>query len=392
MAPADNDNEPEDEDDFFTDDPDDPNMWRVGPIKMAEYMLADRMVTFQIPEAWEMTERAFSRAEFKISGLEGADVLFVADSFENPAAIAADDLRSYLAFPSGQAVDDDEFDDISAAVRTDDGRIDWKKITLRRKAHRNDSETGLPYADAIVWQRICVLPPAHIRMLTVTLSLPLEDDDSDGERNPIRETLDALIHHATDAAQFSETLTRADRIAETPDLAAHWFENVVAMRLPPAWERKSNTDDMSMQPLHSYDAPENDEWTFWVQILPFRAQEMELDQAAIFVKNILDRWAEDAKRKRDLEEISLFLDPDDPLAGYLRHVSHEIDKNDGVRLRRTSWVIVKGALDMIVVLALHWVVVDSITDRPDIKVLTDLLEAEAPNALVLADLAAAIFE
>jgi hypothetical protein len=47
---------------------------------------------------------------------------------------------------------------------------------------------------------------------------------------------------------------------------------------------------------------------------------------------------------------------------------------------------------MIVILMVHWVVVDRIANRPDIVALTNLLEAEVPNALILADLAAEIFE
>jgi hypothetical protein len=396
MAPADYDNSDDNDDDdldpFITDDPDNPDMWRVGPIQTRDCTLADRMVTFRIPEGWEMTLRDFNQAEFKISGMAGADVLFVADSFENPAAIAADDLRTYFEVPFGHGIDDDEFNDISAAVRTEDGRIDWKKITLRKDAYRNDPETGRPYADAIILRRICVLPPAHIRMLTVTLSLPLEDDDSDGERNLIRETLDALIHHATDAAQFSETRTRADQIAETPDLVAQWFEDVAAIRLPPTWQRKSDTEDKNGPPLHSYDAPENDEWTFWAQLMPFRARGAEADHVARLVKKFLESLANSTKIKPDVEEFSLFLDPDDPMAGYIRHVSHEIDKNDGVRLQRTSWTIVKGAPEMFVALALHWVVVEEVANRPDIVALTDMIEAEVPNALILPDLAAAIFD
>lgn len=396
MAPADYDNSDENDDDdldpFITDDPDNPDMWRVGPIQTRDCTLADRTVTFQIPEAWEMTLRDFNQAEFKISGMAGADVLFVADSFENPAAIAADDLRTFFEVPFGHAIDDDEFNDISAAVRTEDGQIDWKKITLRREAYRNDSETGRPYADAIIWRRICVLPPAHIRMLTVTLSLPLAEGGAEEVRNMARAVMDALIHNATDAAQFSETRTRADQIAETPDLVAHWFENVAAIRLPPTWQRKSDTKDKNVQPLHSYDAPENDEWTFWAQLMPFRAQGAEADHVAGLIKEFLESLSEDIENKPDIEEHSLFLDPDDPLAGYIRHVGHEIDKNDGVRLRRTSWMVVKGAPEMFVVFALHWVVVDSIADRPDIKALTDMVETEVPNALILAELAAAIFE
>jgi hypothetical protein len=394
MTPADNDNEPDDDDDdFFTDDPDDPNMWRVGPIEARECTLADRTVTFRIPEAWEMTARLFDHAEFKISGLDGADVLFVADSFENPAAIAADDLKSYLAFPAGQAVDNDEFDEISAAVRTADGRIDWKKITLRREAHRNDSETGLPYADAIIWRRLCVLPPAHIRMLTVTLSLPLAENDAG---NPARDVLNALIHHTTDAAQFSETRTRADQIAETPDLAAHWFDDITALRLPPAWQRQSTPGEDNLLPSYSYDDPENDEWTFWVQnlILPLRG--LGSEGVAGKLKAFLEKSIENGKIKRESEEFALFSNPDDPLAGYMRNIRHEVsgetDSEPGVPLRRTSWRVAKGAPDMIVILMVHWVVVDRIANRPDIVALTNLLEAEVPNALILADLAAEIFE
>ena len=141
MTPSEPDNEPED-DAFFTDDPDDPNMLRSPPVPTVEWKLADGAVSFRLPEGWDMTQRDFGRATFDIAGQEGAQILFVADSMENPAAIAADDLRTYLELPGGTPVPEDEFAEIGAAVRTADGRTDWRKITLRREGTRNDPETG----------------------------------------------------------------------------------------------------------------------------------------------------------------------------------------------------------------------------------------------------------
>jgi hypothetical protein len=105
---------------------------------------------------------------------------------------------------------------------------------------------------------------------------------------------------------------------------------------------------------------------------------------------------EEDRIERDTYEFALFSDPDDPLAGYMRHVSHEVsgatDSEPGVPLRRTSRRVARGAPDMIVVLLLHWVVVDRIANRPNIVALTDMIEAEVPAALTLPDLAAVIFE
>jgi len=245
-------------------------MWRVGPIKTRGRTLADRMVTFHIPESWEITERVFNQAEFKISGLDRADVLFVADSFENPSAIAADDLRSYLAFPPGNPVDDDEFDEISAAVRMADGRIDWKKITLRRKGHRNDPETGRPYADAIVWRRVCVLPPAHIRMLTVTLSLA-EEGIYETRIPPGR----CWTHSSIMPPMRRSFQKRVPEPTRPPKRRTSWRTGSTTSR-PFACHRGGQLQSMpgegNLLPSYSYDDPENDLWTFWIQslILPLR--------------------------------------------------------------------------------------------------------------------------
>ena len=116
------------------------------------------------------------------------------------------------------------------------------------------------------------------------------------------------------------------------------------------------------------------------------------NSATDLVNKLTDSVVERAELRRELADKAQFLDPEDPSTGYSRTIGFETDDKDNVRLRRTSWYVVKVGTDMTVMALVHWVVEERLVQEPRIRALGDVLEREVPNMLILPDLAAAIFE
>ena len=367
----------------------DPEKYDAVRIPTAAWTLAHEAVTFRLPESWLLTERMFSHAVYDIAGSDGGDVRFEIGSFEDAAAVESGDLGGFLELPGGKILDSAELE----SVRGPDGAIDWTILTVRDEGERIDPETGHSLADVVIWRRIGVLPPAYIRTLTVTLSLPAEQEDgSSGPQSVKRDVVDLLIHKLVNSASFSEAVTSLDRIAATPDLEAVWFDDIAAIRLPRGWKRKEERFEDGNLPLYSFDSPGNDEWTFWVQLFSVSAGYLNANSATDLVNNFIDSFVEGAESHGELADKARFLDPEDPSIGYTRTISFETDDKDNERLRRTSWYVVKVGADMTVVALVHWVVVERLVREPHIRALGDVLEREVPNILILPDLAAAISE
>lgn len=367
----------------------DPEKYDAVRIPTAAWTLAHEAVTFRLPESWLLTERMFSHAVYDIAGIDGGDVRFEIGSFEDAAAVESGDLGGFLELPGGKILDSAE----QESVRGPDGAIDWTILTVRDEGERVDRETGHSLADVVIWRRIGVLPPAYIRTLTVTLSLPAEQEDgSGGPQSVKRDVVDLLIHKLVNSASFSEAVTSLDRIAATPDLEAVWFDDIAAIRLPRGWKRKEERFEDGNLPLYSFDSPGNDEWTFWVQLFSVSGGYRNANSATDLVNNLIDSFVEGAQAHGELADKARFLDPEDPSIGYSRTMSFETDDKDNERLRRTSWYVVKVGADMMVVALVHWVVVERLVREPHIRALGDVLEREVPNMLILPDLAAAIIE
>jgi len=355
-------------------------------ISMEDWTLAHGTVTFCLPPDWELTERMFDYAVYDIAGNDDVELMFKIEAFEDEERVATNDLGGFFELPVDEFNDPEDFD----IVRRDDGSVDWSQAIIRRLVTRIDRKTGEPYAKAGVWRCINVLPPSHIRILTIVLSYPLDRKINefallDDPRALVFEVLHELIREV----KFSPQLTTLDRTASTPDLETQWFDDVAAIRLPRGWKWDIEPDNNQALPLYAFDSPKDDEWTFWVQLVTNPVGHSEAKVASELVEKFLDGLFDNAALRRDFVEEAKFRDPEDPTIGYSRVVSFETE--DGVRLRRTSWQVIKVGAHMTVMAILHWVVIDGIVDEPGIRAITDLLEREVPSTVILPDLAAALY-
>ncbi len=357
---------------------------RIRPIEIVTSTVGDGSVEFNVPDSWILKERTFDCVRYEITSLEGAEAEFTVESYEDAAAIGADDLIDYLKYPGAGPGAREELEEMAESVRRDDGGINWPRLTWRSDAEKNDPETKVAVADAVLWRRLSVVQDKFIHVFTVSLVLPFDADEAEAG------ILKTLLLHFADSAFFSSEPTRLDQVSHVGDLAPHWFDGLAAMRLPSDWKRNTDTDTNELFPLYAHDDPHEDEnWTFWYQIMLLRSDREYPDPHSRLVLRYLTEGKENGPERGKWDESAYFLDTENPALGYERRVKTEIER--GTKLRRINWNVLKGAPGLVVLIAAHWVVVDSVFDRPDIRELTDMLEREVPNSLILAELAADLY-
>jgi len=331
--------------------------------------LADGVVTVYLPGDWTLLQHFHFNAVFDVSWLPGARLAVFFRTYEDPRAVRENNLAGYLQRREFSYPDDDP---CSGAGDTDD---DGRPIMRRYDGHTAAADNRTPGArDALsIWRRAAIAGPSHVRVVEFRLWFPEDREDTE-DAESVRRFLDTAVAE-TDIWSFPQA---ADRIANTPALRTESFWNAIHMRVPrdwPAAELHGSDDDAP----YKFDDPDpRARWTLWVNFTVFGEPG---DGPGPFAP---DRFAQEVVEKAlasgEYEDVSVDPLPDRPEEAVVRTIHSSVE--DGEPLRHVTWNKITHTGDRTISSQFRWVVIQSVADSERGRALTDLLEAEALNALI----------
>jgi hypothetical protein len=324
-----------------------------------------------IPEHWTIRTRDISEVTVAVAELPGATFTAELRCHENGQAIRSNDLERFLIHPHGPPLPQEDLDDISDGA---DGQPDFEQLTV----HYGCTEGGRAgdpdvTAEIDIWRRIHVLRPDHIRTLEFRFHTPLGSWDDDAYRRALVSTIRTVIREAS----VAETVTPFDRVAPNDGLKLCRMWGCIYIRVPEAWQgARENPDGTGM---YVFDDKEKDRWTLWVDFNSYAPDNPETEVNVDGFAHTILRYAAD----RD-EMISADLLPArDPTGeAVVRTVYASVE--DGTPLRHTAWHKITATDGGITISHFTWVVPEEHLEDEDIQTLTDLVEREVCNALVVA--------
>jgi len=352
------------------DDPDfDPETHEA--IKAQAVVLGDGLATLYLPKDWRVTKQDFLTARLTVTWLDGAWLFLEASSYEATEDIRNNALAHFLSGPNLPQVTEDEL------VRDANGRPDYEKITQRAGGYALPNTAGAADVRGAVriWRRISILRPDHVRIIDAQLYMPEEDADTE-EAERIRHYIDHLLPETV----FADRVTGADRIAPSPDMAKVSFWDTIFMRLPADWPdaKRSNPDGTGR---YLIDDPGPDSpWTLWIDYDAFLGADAGIDglSAEDFARRISER---SPAASRNAGNVWFDPMPDRPDEAAVKVLTGEIDHGDPIRI--LSWYKVARVSRGFIMGSFNWVVVERVADEPAFRALTEAIETEVLNAVIL---------
>ena len=240
-----------------------------------ELILGDDTARVRIPEAWTIIEDGLAHHEIAIDDYPNATLTIRLHGFEDPAAVAADDISRYLIEPGHPAprnvptVPGCLF--VTSGMPGDQRRHGDLRHAPDLAKPRNPGRSG----DHGVYQRFYrqaeVLPPSHVRVLAATLGVPF------GQRKDATlAALDKQVLKVMSDTRFAVRRTGLDRIAPSETWKRVSFWDVVHMRLPVDWWWNREHDDGTGMYL-ARDPTDDDGATLWVDYDQFESLEPGVD-------------------------------------------------------------------------------------------------------------------
>lgn len=352
------------------DDPDfDPETHEA--IKAQAVVLGDGLATLYLPKDWPVTEQGFLTARLTVTWLDGAWLFLQAWSFDATEDIRKNELAHFLSGPNLPQLTEEE------VARDANGRPDYEKTTQRAGGYAVPDIAGA--ADVreafCILRRISVLRPDHVRIIEAQLYMPEADAETE-EAARIRHYIDHLLPHTV----FADRVTGADRIAPSPDMTKASFWDTIFMRLPADWPdaRRANPDGTGRFVI---DDPGPDSlWTLWIDYDAFLGADAGFDglSAEDFARRISD---ESPAASRDAGNVWLDPMPDRPGEAAVKVLSHSVE--DGDPLRIISWYKIANVGRGLIMASFNWVMVERVADEPAFRALTEVIETEVLNAVIL---------
>ncbi|MPY68884.1 MAG: hypothetical protein GEU92_02230 [Alphaproteobacteria bacterium] len=126
-----------------------------------------------VPKHWSVESRDLAEATFAVAEIAGATFSTELTCFEDPEAIRANALESYLNHPAAPPPSEE----LVNPVRDGDGKPDYGRLTV----HYGCTEGGAPgelevTAEIDIWRRVNVAPPDHVRVVEFRFRTPANTD------------------------------------------------------------------------------------------------------------------------------------------------------------------------------------------------------------------------
>lgn len=331
--------------------------------------LADGAATVYLPGDWTLLQHFYLNAVFEVSWLEGARLAVFFKTYEDPRAVRENNLAGYLQRKEFVYPEDDLY---TGAGDTDD---EGRPILRRYDGHTAAADRRAPGArDAVsIWRRAAIAGPDHVRVVEFRLWFPEDLEDTEEARS-VRRFL-SVVAEQTDIATGPRA---ADRIANTPALRTESFWNAIHMRVPRDWPAAELHGEEDDAPYKFDDPDPRSRWTLWVNFTPFG--EPGDGQVPVAPDEVAQGATEEALASGEYDEVSVDPMPDRPDEAAVRMISSSVE--DGEPLRNISWTKITHTGDRTLSTNFRWVVIRSVVEAADIRDLTDLVEAEALNALI----------
>jgi len=340
-------------------------------IQAQAVVLGDGLATLYLPKDWPITEQDFLTARLTVSWLDGAWLFLQAWSYEATEDIRNNELAHFLSGPHLPQLTEDEL------VHDENGRPDYEKITQRAGGRAEPpTEGAADIREAFrLWRRINVLRPDHVRILEAQLYVPEEDEETE-LADRIRHYLDNLLPQAV----YADRVTGADRIAPSPDMAKVSFWDTIFMRLPADWpDAKRKNPDGTGRYLIDDPGPD-DLWTLWIDYEAFLGAKVGWNgkSAEEFAQTISDS---SPAQSRNAGNVWLDPMPDRPAEAAVKVLTHAVEHGDPLRI--VSWYKIARVERGLIMGKFNWVLLERVADDPEFQALTELIETEVLNAVIL---------
>ena len=193
-------------------------------IAVGEFTLADGTVSLILPQHWELRREDCNVARFGIPELDGGSLSVKVEVFDDPAAVAANDLLGYVTHPAFPPLPGDALDHVRDAKVAPD----FEQLTVRARGTTSPStDESVAREASRIWRKIGLRRPNLIRILEAVLSVREEDAGSEAAQD-----IEDIVDHLLKFTRFAEDETDADRIARTKGLKPVVLWNTLHMRLP----------------------------------------------------------------------------------------------------------------------------------------------------------------
>jgi hypothetical protein len=344
--------------------------------KVQELILGDGAAILLLPEDWTVTRRAFFHARLAVPWIDGASLFVELKTYEDADTIAANDLERFVTGPHLPALTEEDL------VYDADGRPDYERVTRRAGGYALPDGEGAPdRREAFrLWRRINVLKPAHIRTIEAHLYIPEEEAESE-RADEARHVLNEMLR----ATHFAEYETAADRVASTPALSRIWLWDTICLRVPADWPEmeRENPDGSGMYVM---DDKETDRWTLWIDYHSYALTDGKPNDTDPV--DWARRLTDDFPERQNIYGVWLDPMPDRRDEAAAKAEFGSVEK--GEKLRHVAWHKVTRTPRAMILSHFTWVVPEKNWNDPDIVALTQLVEAEALNAVIVDRDAAAL--
>lgn len=336
-------------------------------VAVRTFDLAGEAVSLILAKDWRLTEEKFLKAHFVIPEPVGAKLTVSLETYENPAAIIANDLERYLSLPELPPLGSllaEELGDGSGAP-------DFEQLTLRLGGTVSGSDAAGPPDALRSWRKLGLLRPNHIRVLFVELRSPASAAGSAAQ------DLGDMIDHLLEFARFADRETAADRIAPSEQLKLTTLWDTIYLRVPADWPRgeRENPDGTGRYVFADRQA---DRWSFYADFDVYHSPRTE--DAEAFTRGLAKKLeSEDSEGFR----ADTFVDPmpDRPGEAMLTATSQFVENGD--TLRHTAWRRVVCRDNSIIIGHFDWVMLQSVCEQPEMKALSTLVAREVRNAVLV---------
>ena len=285
------------------------------------------------PPTWQWLEREYNVVVLQPALHNWVFLQAEVQTYEVPDDIASDDLSRYLYEPG---IPDD---------------ADFCVLGLEERIFEFDtvSEEGDPLR---VWRRQMIVGD-YLRIAVFFLQVRPERKNSPEYRDIL-----ATAEEVVQSAQFSPEVLPADRIGPAERLKSTAAHDVIRMRVPEHWKRRSKNGRTV------FDTDDPDGPTLWLDWKLVKKQDETMATG--------DVWAQ-------IGDVTKAPKATDKI---IYEQASGTDENDGQRLRIYSWHRLVERMGGVVLAHFNLVLLERDADSPENQALRELIEREVNNAVI----------
>lgn len=328
--------------------------------------LGDGTLRLDLPGGWRVSEKRFGAATLLPEAIEHAALRVGVVSYEDPNAVAEDDLGRFL---------DDEIKTKLAAERLSGAegiviRGNW--VDAESRSHRR------------MWKIVKCRYRDHVRVATFILEVPLTEAGA-RPTEMLSDEIDAMVR----GTDFARSVTAMDRIAPTDDMKRVSFWNAIHMRIPAGWSVSREKSDGSgmycVAPApgkrDSGSAEAESDEMLWVDVDEFRRrpEAAPLDDGATG-RHIIDALAAGILARPEMKMRGAHVEYLDNTDGLLTYVHRSRENGQCLQVRRWFRFAIRGAV-MILATFSH-VAPDSPDDAESAARRATMFDREIRNAVI----------